>query len=151
MEHTQTLDHDHTVEHNHDHAAHHEVHPDSYYIKIWAILLVLLVISVLGPLLENPIITLLTAFGIAVVKAVIVCAYFMHLGTEKLYITQLLLVSLFLMALMFAGIAPDVMKPQGTNWKWEKMNIVPVAIEAHHPAAPGSDGAIKHDSGTTHH
>jgi caa(3)-type oxidase subunit IV len=117
--------------HAHAHDAHHEPHPDSYYIKIWAILLVLLIVSVLGPMLENPVITLLTAFGIALVKAGIVCAYFMHLNIEKKYIIWLLLISIFLMSVFFAGVAPDVLKAQGVNWKWEKMNIVPVSIKHH--------------------
>lgn len=118
-----------TADHGHD--VSHEAHPDSYYIKIWAILLVLLIISVLGPMLENPIITLLTAFGIAFIKGWIVCAYFMHLNVEKKYIISLLLISVFLMLVMFAGISPDVLKAQGTNWKWQKMNIVPVPIGHH--------------------
>lgn len=133
------------VDHGHD--VHHEPHPDSYYIKIWAILLALLVVSVLGPLLENPVITLLTAFGIAIVKATIVCAYFMHLNVEKKFITYLLLISLALMGLMFAGISPDVLKSQGVNWEWQKMNIVPVPIE-HHGAGAAHGGT---ESGVVHH
>ena len=53
--------------------AHHE-HPN--YVKIWAILVVLLVISVLGPTLEIRVVTLITAFGIAIVKAYLVAVNF---------------------------------------------------------------------------
>jgi caa(3)-type oxidase subunit IV len=113
--------------------AHHGAHPDSYYVKIWALLLVLLVISVLGPLLEHKVITLVTAFGIAIVKAFIVCAYFMHLSTEKSYVTYLLLIALFLMALMFSGISPDVLKMQGTNWRNTNEITLPPAV--HHGGA----------------
>ena len=56
---------------------------ESHYVKLWAVLLVLLVISVCGPMLEIKWVTLLTAFGIAVVKAYLVAANFMHLKTEK--------------------------------------------------------------------
>ena len=45
---------------------------DQHYIRIWQVLLVLLVISVLGPMLEIQTVTLVTAFGIAVVKAYLV-------------------------------------------------------------------------------
>ena len=56
-------DHSHTKSHGHDGG--HEGH----YIKIWAILLALLVVSVVGPFVGSALklhwITLLTAFGIA--------------------------------------------------------------------------------------
>jgi len=42
-------------------------HPN--YVKIWVWLVVLLLISVAGPMLEIPALTIITAFGIAVIKA----------------------------------------------------------------------------------
>lgn len=86
------------------------------YIKIWAVLLVLLVISVLGPMLEIKILTLITAFGIAIVKALLVAAYFMHLNIEKRYVWYLLVTMLLMVGLFFAGTASDIMKPSGRNW-----------------------------------
>ena len=56
-------------------------HPN--YVKIWVLLLVLLVVSIIGPELGIPWLTLLTAFGIALVKTYYVAAYFMHLNFEK--------------------------------------------------------------------
>ena len=61
-----------------DEHAHH-----TNYVKIWAILLVLLLISITGPMLEIRVVTLITAFGIAIVKAYIVAKNFMHLDVEK--------------------------------------------------------------------
>jgi hypothetical protein len=61
-------------------------------------------------------ITMITAFGIAVVKAVIVAQEFMHLKLEKKYITYMLLTMLMLMFLFFFAVAPDVMKSEGQNW-----------------------------------
>jgi caa(3)-type oxidase subunit IV len=124
--------------------AHHGAHPDSYYVKIWALLLVLLVISIAGPLLEHQVITLITAFGIAVIKAGIVCAYFMHLSTEKSYVSYLLLIALLLMGLMFSGVSPDVMKMQGTNWRNTNEITLPPAV--HHDGA-----ASHHEEGTAMH
>ena len=49
----------------HEHAS----HSPGHYVKIWGILLVLFVISVCGPMIGIRVITLITAFGIAVVKA----------------------------------------------------------------------------------
>lgn len=92
-------------------------HPPRNYVKIWGILLVLLVISVVGPFAGIRVVTLITAFGIALVKAYIVARNFMHLDVEKPIIHWLLVMTLVLMVLLFAGLAPDVMKHEGRNWK----------------------------------
>lgn len=105
----------------------------SYYVKTWALLLVLLIISICGPMIGIKAITLITAFGIAVVKAVIVASRFMHLNVEKKYITYMLLGMVLMMFLFFAGTAPDVLKPTGQHW--EKVYSEPVAApqsEGHH-------------------
>lgn len=103
------------AEHSTDHSQAHHSHPN--YFKIWITLLVLLAISVLGPMLEHPVITLITAFGIAIVKALMVSAYFMHLNVEKKYIWYLLLVCLGLMIFFFFAIAPDILNHTGANWR----------------------------------
>ena len=86
------------------------------YVKIWGILLVLLVISILGPELEIRVVTLITAFGIAVVKAYMVAKNFMHIDRAPRYVTYLVVTGLVFMLLFFAGTAPDVMKYEGTGW-----------------------------------
>lgn len=98
-----------------DHAelAHH--HPN--YVKVWAILVVLLAISIVGPFLGIQIVTLVTAFGIAIVKAYMVAKNFMHLNIEKRFVVYLLSTMLIFMLLFFAGVSPDVMKWQGDNWQ----------------------------------
>ncbi|MBE2253784.1 MAG: cytochrome C oxidase subunit IV family protein [Myxococcus sp.] len=98
------------------HAVAHASHPDSFYVKIWGVLLVLLVVSVVGPELGIRVVTLFTAFGIAVVKAYLVIKNFMHLGVEKKYVAYLLLTMLALMVVMVGGVGPDVLRHQGTNW-----------------------------------
>jgi caa(3)-type oxidase subunit IV len=92
-----------------------EYHHPNYY-KVWGILVVLLVISVLGPLIGVQIVTLITAFGIAIVKAYIVAKNFMHLNVERRYVVYLLSTVLAFMGLFFAGVAGDVMKHEGTQW-----------------------------------
>ena len=93
---------------------HGDEHPD--YRKVYLTLLVLLVISVAGPFLGVVWITLITAFGIAVVKANLVVQNFMHLRWEKRLVKWVLISSLVLMALFVAGVAPDVMRHDGQNW-----------------------------------
>ncbi len=89
-------------------------HPN--YVKIWVWLVVLLAISVAGPFLGNPLITLVTAFGIAVLKAYLVAKNFMHVNVQKSFVAYMLLTCLVFMILLFAGVAPDVMKAEGDNW-----------------------------------
>ena len=57
-----------TIPHDAAHGGGHTTHHYPY-VKIWGLLLVLLALSILGPMLGHPIVTLLTAFGIAFVKA----------------------------------------------------------------------------------
>ena len=90
------------------------VHPN--YIKIWYWLLVLLAVSVAGPMLEIPAITIITAFGIATVKAYLVAANFMHLKFEKKIIWFLLILSICLLGVFFFGTAPDLMMTEGDQW-----------------------------------
>ncbi len=104
-------------EHADETADHGEHTHHGNYVKIWAILLVLLVISILGPELENLTITLITAFGIAVVKAYLVVKHFMHLPVAPRYVGYLVATGLLFMLLFFAGVAPDVMRMEGTRWE----------------------------------
>jgi caa(3)-type oxidase subunit IV len=90
-------------------------HPD--YVKIYLALIALFVVSMLGPLFGIPALTIVLAFSIAVVKAGLVAAYFMHLNIEKRYIWFILFVMLTFMVVLYAGVAPDVMKHGGQNWR----------------------------------
>lgn len=111
--------------------AHGRAHGQWHYIKVWAILLALLIVSICGPMIGIRSVTLLTAFGIAVVKAVMVASEFMHLKVEKKYISYLLLTMLLLMAIFFYGVAPDVMKSSGQNWERLPLQEAPGQAEAH--------------------
>lgn len=111
-----------TPAHDAPHGGGHTTHHYNY-VKIWGVLLVLLVVSVLGPIVAGNfthnvklVLTLTTAFGIAFVKAFLVIKYFMHLTVEKRYIGFLLLAMLAFMVVFVAGVAPDVMKHEGQRW-----------------------------------
>lgn len=92
-------------------------HGPKHYVKIWAILLVLLMVSIVGPMFEIQAVTLVTAFGIAIVKALMVARNFMHLPLERKYVTYIVSTCLVFMFLFWAAVAPDVMKSTGTNWE----------------------------------
>lgn len=112
-------------------------HGSQHYVKIWGILLVLLVISIFGPFLEIPIVTLITAFGVAFVKAYLVARNFMHLNVQPRFVGYLLSTCLVFMLLFFAGTAPDVMKKEGDNWV--KPKVVVAGTGGHHGEAHGDD------------
>jgi caa(3)-type oxidase subunit IV len=112
-------------------------HDEKYYIKIWAWLLILLVISVLGPEIGNKWVTLVTAFGIAIVKALMVAKYFMHLNVEKKIIHYVLYTMLILCGVFWGGTVVDVNKNEGRNW------VNKASID--HIANPGRFGA-DHDT-----
>ncbi len=120
-------------------------HPS--YFKIYLLLLVLFGVSVLGPEvaewmdLEGPsrlILVLITAFGIALVKAYYVLAYFMHLKFEKIYAPYILLSMVALLFVFFFGTATDAMMSEGHNW--EKTPVV----------LPEHEGFDHHDESGSH-
>src|SRR6056297_2668055 len=91
-------------------------HHDVNYKKIYFTLLFLLVVSIIGPEFGILWVTLITAFGIAFVKAYLVIENFMHLRWEKRLMKWLLASSVAVMLLMFFRIAPDIMQHEGRNW-----------------------------------
>ena len=124
----------HEAEHREHHDEHHE-HPN--YVRIWAILLALLAVSVTGPMLEIKIVTLITAFGVACVKAYLVVKNFMHINIAKRYVAYLVTTCLVFMLLLFAGVAPDVMMKEGTGWVKPAWKAHPAGLSGvHAEAAP---------------
>jgi caa(3)-type oxidase subunit IV len=99
----------------------HEADHIKHYTKIYVTLLILFGVSVLGPVVGAVVgsktLVLVTAFGIALVKAYLVCAHFMHLNVEKRYIGYLLTTTVVFMMLFYAGVSPDVMEHHGRNWE----------------------------------
>ncbi len=127
----------------HPHHEHHG-HGTMHYVKIYLLLLVLFAISVAGPMLEIRVLTIITAFGIAFVKALIVCAYFMHLKIEKRFVHYVLYAMLLAVAMFFLGVMTDLMKPTGQNWVKDSA----IKLIEDHKNNPGlSDPNYKPDPG----
>jgi caa(3)-type oxidase subunit IV len=125
---------DHTE--THDELGEHDNEHHVNYKKIYITLLVLLAISVIGPHFGIVWVTLITAFGIALIKANLVVQNFMHLRWEKRIMKWMLATSLVLMFLLFAGVSPDVMKHTGTRW----VNDAAMAATARGIEAPHHEG-----------
>ena len=109
--------HEHAPAHEPEHTPEHGRAHHRNYVKIWAVLVVLLVVSVTGPMFGIRVVTLAAAFGVALVKAYMVAKNFMHLDVEKPIVHWILLVALALMVLLYGALAPDVEKGSGRNWK----------------------------------
>lgn len=116
-------------------------HPN--YKKIYLTLLVLLVISVAGPFIGIGWVTLITAFGIALVKADMVVQNFMHLKWEKPIIRYVLGASVLLMILFYGAVATDVQKHEGKNWSNDaaKAAVARGIPGAHHEGAAPEEAA----------
>jgi len=135
--------------HTHSHA-----HEPRHYFKIWGWLVLLFCISVAGPMVGIKWLTLITAFGIAVVKARLVVKHFMHLDVEPPFVHYFLATALVFMFLLFAGVSPDVMNHYGTGWVnvAAKDATARALAEAHahgdsHGAAAAEHGAAaEHDA-----
>jgi caa(3)-type oxidase subunit IV len=147
--------------HAHDHA-HEGHHSASHYKKIYFILVGLAFLSFLGPevggALDMKWLTLLTAFGIAFVKAWLVIKHFMHLDVEKPIVHYFLLTTLAFMVLFFSAVSPDVMNHEGTNWvnvaaKAEIARALAAAEEEGHHGGHhgGGDHGGGHDADDHHH
>jgi len=105
----------------------------NHYVRIYALLLVLLAVSIAGPLVGERLdteisifgyriglgitLTLITAFGIAVWKASLVVKHFMHLSIERPIAKIFLAASVLLLALFWGGVAPDVQLHDGRMWE----------------------------------
>ena len=126
--------------HDAAHGGHH-----TNYVKVWAILVVLLAVSVIGPFIGSALnafwLTLATAFGIAIVKAYLVAKNFMHVNIEKRFVGYLLVTMLVLMALFFGGVSPDVMKHDGQRWE----NYAAKAETARRMANPHDGEPVEHE------
>ena len=108
----------------------HVHHPN--YVKVWAILVALLVVSVAGSMTHIRDVVLIAAFGVAVVKAYLVAKNFMHITVEKRWVPYLLIVCLLFVFILFAGVAPDVMHHSGLHW------TNPSANQASQPVGEGA-------------
>ena len=105
----------------------------NHYVRVYALLLVLLAVSIVGPWVGETLdqdvaifgvqfglgitLTLITAFGIAVVKAWLVIKNFMHLTIERVVPKLFLAASVLLLALFWGGVAPDVQLHDGRMWE----------------------------------
>jgi cytochrome c oxidase subunit 4 len=84
-------------------------HPN--YVALWGILVAALVVSILLGEMKIPVVAVVLIFSVAVAKAYLVAAYYMHLRYEPLFIVIILLAGLVTLYVLFFGLVPDVVYP----------------------------------------
>ena len=112
----------------------------NHYVKIYLLLLALLAVSIIGPTFEILFVTLITAFGVAVIKAWLVIKHFMHLTIERVMPKLVLAASVLLLALFWGGVAPDVQLHDGRMWE----NDAAKAATARGIAEPHAEEEAEH-------
>lgn len=139
--------------------AHAEHHGPSYF-KTYLILMVLMFLSVAGYEVGNEVgiraIALISAFGIAVVKAYLVASRFMHLNIEKRWVVYMLCTCLAFMFLFYSAIMPDIQRHTGTRWMKPQWIERETAWESGvwvdpHPAMHHAEGGEGHGEEAAHH
>ena len=84
-------------------------HPN--YVALWGILVAALLVSILLGEMKIPVLAVVLIFTVAVAKAYLVAAYYMHLRYEPLFIVIILLAGLVILYVLFFGLVPDVVYP----------------------------------------
>ena len=96
-----------------DHAEH---GPHPSYIIIWVVLVALFAASVGFSVLSSVVVGVVFAFFIAIIKGLMVAAWFMHLNIEPRWVWGILFGALLIVFILWLGVAPDVMEMKGVNW-----------------------------------
>jgi caa(3)-type oxidase subunit IV len=84
-------------------------HPN--YVAIWGVLVAALLISLLLGSIDVPVVAVVLIFSLALVKAYLVAAYFMHLKFEPFFIVMILAAGLLCLYFLFFGLVPDIVYP----------------------------------------
>lgn len=81
------------------------------YVAIWGILVAALLVSLLLGGMNIPIVTVVLIFSVAIAKAYMVMAYFMHIKGAPIFVTVVLGSGALCLYLFFFGTLTDVVFP----------------------------------------
>jgi caa(3)-type oxidase subunit IV len=81
-------------------------HPN--YVLIWGILVSALLVSLFLGYMDLPVVAMVLIFTIAIVKAWLVIAYYMHLKHEPFFVVAIVATGLACLYFLFIGLVPDV-------------------------------------------
>lgn len=81
-------------------------HPN--YVLIWGVLVSALLVSLFLGYMDLPVVAMVLIFTIAIVKAWLVVAYYMHLKYEPFFIVAIVGAGLACLYFLFFGLVPDI-------------------------------------------
>jgi caa(3)-type oxidase subunit IV len=81
------------------------------YVAIWGILVAALLVSLLLGGMNIPIVTVVLIFSVAIAKAYMVMAYFMHIKGAPIFVTVIMASGVLCLYLFFFGTLTDVVFP----------------------------------------
>jgi caa(3)-type oxidase subunit IV len=81
-------------------------HPN--YVLIWGILVSALLVSLFLGYMDLPVVAMVLIFTIAIVKAWLVIAYYMHLKYEPFFVVAIVATGLACLYFLFIGLVPDI-------------------------------------------
>ena len=85
-----------------------ETKAEPNYVAIWGFLVAALFISLLMGGMKLPVVTAVFIFSIALIKAYMVAAYFMHLRAEPVFVMLIVAAGLVCLYFLFFGLVPDI-------------------------------------------
>jgi caa(3)-type oxidase subunit IV len=77
-------------------------------VAIWGVLVAALLISLLMGAMKLPVVAVVGIFSIALVKAYLVAAYFMHLKFEPFFVLVIVGTGFLCLYFLFFGLVPDI-------------------------------------------
>ena len=83
------------------------------YVRVWGVLIAALVVSLLLALAHQQAIAAALIFAIAIVKALIVAGYYMHLKFEPRYIVITAVAGIVTLSILFFGLFYDIVQVYG--------------------------------------
>lgn len=83
------------------------------YVAIWKILVAALIVSLLLAHWKMPRFGAALIFTVAITKAILVAAYYMHLKFEPRFVIIAVISALFCLLILFSGLALDIVHVYG--------------------------------------
>jgi cytochrome c oxidase subunit 4 len=83
------------------------------YVAIWRILVAALIVSLVLANLKMPRLAAALIFSIAIAKAMLVAAYYMHLKFEPRFVIIAVFSGILCLGILFAGLALDIIHVYG--------------------------------------
>jgi caa(3)-type oxidase subunit IV len=81
------------------------------YVLIWSVLVAALLVSVVMGGMRLPVVTVVLIFSVAVIKAYLVAAYYMHVKFEPFFVGLIVAAGLACLYFLFFGLVPDIVYP----------------------------------------